>query len=376
MLSDFKDQQLLAYNLFVKDIDNKCVTHAYLIDENNYVDAYNMVLSFVKAILCENKYLDNINCSDCTLCKRIDDGNYPELKIIEPDGMYIKKQQIIDLQQVFSRSSVEGSKRIYIIKDCEKMRPEAANSMLKFLEEPESGIIAILMTNNINASVPYVIVKYANGGTLGYNYMSGEVLFDNRVKDQVSISDYAGEYYSNDDTSMYANISSTYKENLNLLSGISSIDELDNLLGSGYNDSQESNSENETEKDTEEMTDSTKPVGKPEIETEPETDTEEDVNQAVNNRKFMAVYDVEKGAYTIVFVENYLVDSEYKSENDRVGVDNLASVIKGKVDNATSKKDENTERGIWMYLIVATLLATGMVSFVPVLRKNLKYKKR
>lgn len=159
MLNDYKDKQSLAYNLFVNDINNNCVTHAYLIDENNYVDAYNMVLSFVKAILCDNKYLDNNNCLDCTLCKRIDDGNYPELKIIEPDGMYIKKQQIIDLQQVFSRSSVEGSKRIYIIKDCEKMRPEAANSMLKFLEEPESGIIAILMTNNINNVLSTIISR-------------------------------------------------------------------------------------------------------------------------------------------------------------------------------------------------------------------------
>ncbi len=159
MLNDYKDKQSLAYNLFVNDINNNCVTHAYLIDENNYLDAYNIVLSFVKAILCDNKYLDNSNCSDCTLCKRIDDGNYPELKIIEPDGMYIKKQQIIDLQQVFSRSSVEGSKRIYIIKDCEKMRPEAANSMLKFLEEPESGIIAILMTNNINNVLSTIISR-------------------------------------------------------------------------------------------------------------------------------------------------------------------------------------------------------------------------
>ena len=159
MLNDYKDKQSLAYNLFVNDINNNCVTHAYLIDENNYLDAYNMVLSFVKAILCDNKYLDNNNCLDFTLCKRIDDCNYPELKIIEPDGMYIKKQQIIDLQQVFSRSSVEGSKRIYIIKDCEKMRPEAANSMLKFLEEPESGIIAILMTNNINNVLSTIISR-------------------------------------------------------------------------------------------------------------------------------------------------------------------------------------------------------------------------
>ena len=73
--------------------------------------------------------------------------------------MYIKKQQIVDLQQEFSRSAVEGKKRIYIIKDCEKMRPEAANSMLKFLEEPEDNIVAILMTNNINNVLSTIISR-------------------------------------------------------------------------------------------------------------------------------------------------------------------------------------------------------------------------
>ena len=159
MLSDFKDKQLLAYNLFIKDIENKCVTHAYLIDENNFSDSFNFVLSFVKAILCDNNNYDNTKCDNCSLCKRIDDGNYPELKIISADGMYIKKQQIVDLQQEFSRSTVEGKKRIYIIRDCEKMRTEAANSMLKFLEEPEDDIIAILMTNNINNVLSTIISR-------------------------------------------------------------------------------------------------------------------------------------------------------------------------------------------------------------------------
>ena len=159
MLNDYKDKQLLAYNLFVKDIENNCVTHAYLIDENNYSESYEMVLSFVKAILCENKYFDNSKCNNCSLCKRIDDGNYPELKVISADGMYIKKQQIIELQQEFSRSCVEGKKRIYIIRECEKMRTEAANSMLKFLEEPEEDIVAILMTNNINNVIPTIISR-------------------------------------------------------------------------------------------------------------------------------------------------------------------------------------------------------------------------
>lgn len=159
MLSDYRDKQPLAYNLFVNDIFNNCVTHAYLIDENNYSDSFKMVLSFVKSILCENKYIDNSKCENCSLCRRIDDGNYSEIKIINADGMYIKKQQIIELQQEFSRSAIEGKKRIYIIRDCEKMRLEAANSMLKFLEEPEDDIIAILMTNNINNVLSTIISR-------------------------------------------------------------------------------------------------------------------------------------------------------------------------------------------------------------------------
>ena len=36
MLDDYKDKQWLVYNLFMSDIKNKCITHAYLIDENNF----------------------------------------------------------------------------------------------------------------------------------------------------------------------------------------------------------------------------------------------------------------------------------------------------------------------------------------------------
>lgn len=184
MLSDFKDKQLLAYNLFEKDILNNCVTHAYLIDENNYSDSFDMILSFVKAILCENKYFENSKCNNCSLCKRIDDGNYSELKIITADGMYIKKQQIIDLQQEFSRSAVEGKKRIYIIRDCEKMRPEAANSMLKFLEEPEDDIIAILMTNNINNVLSTIISRCK---VIKLNNVSSQVVSKDEILENLAI---------------------------------------------------------------------------------------------------------------------------------------------------------------------------------------------
>ena len=159
MLDDFKDKQSVAYNIFVNEIKNDTVSHAYLIDENGYPESFSLVMAFVKAILCDSKYTDMNNCDGCSLCKRIDSGNYPEIKIIKPDGMFIKKKQILDLQQEFSRSSFEGSKRIYIIMDADKMRAETSNSMLKFLEEPDNNIVAILMTNNYNNILSTIISR-------------------------------------------------------------------------------------------------------------------------------------------------------------------------------------------------------------------------
>ena len=155
MLSDYKDIQPIQYNILVNQIKNNKISHAYLFDENNNDYAYSFVMSFVKEILCNNLS----NEERTVLCKRIDDGNYPEIKVIEPDGMFIKKQQILDLQNDFSMVAVEGTKRIYIIKDAEKIRSETANSMLKFLEEPQNDIIAILITNNFNNLLSTIISR-------------------------------------------------------------------------------------------------------------------------------------------------------------------------------------------------------------------------
>ena len=155
MLDDYKETQMVAYNIMMNEIINNHIGHAYLIDENNNCESFNIVMAFIKEVLCID--LDENNKK--IICQRIDDKNYPEIKIIEPDGMLIKKQQILDLQQDFSRSAIEGKKRIYIIRDADKMRSETANSMLKFLEEPDNNILAILMTNNFNAILPTIISR-------------------------------------------------------------------------------------------------------------------------------------------------------------------------------------------------------------------------
>ena len=163
MLDNYKDTQNLAYSIMINEIKNNHISHAYLIDENNNINAIEMVMAFVKEIICMN--VDDLTKKN--ICKRIDDGNFPEIKIIEPDGMLIKKQQILDLQKDFSMAPVEGSKRVYIVRDADRMRSETANSMLKFLEEPDNDIVAILMTNNFNNLLSTIIsrcqiIRFAN----------------------------------------------------------------------------------------------------------------------------------------------------------------------------------------------------------------------
>lgn len=156
MLEKYMSGQAVIYNTLINSINNNKLSHAYLFDSNGNSDVYDIVMSFCKTILCFNENDDNIIKN---ICNRIDDGNYLDIKIIEPDGLWIKKNQMIDLQNEFSKKAVEGNKKIYIIKSAEKMNNQTANSLLKFLEEPVDDIIAILVVNNINLVLPTILSR-------------------------------------------------------------------------------------------------------------------------------------------------------------------------------------------------------------------------
>ena len=51
-------------------------------------------------------------------CKRINHGNHPDIHIVEPDGLSIKKQQIQQLQEEFSKTGVESNQKLYMIYSC------------------------------------------------------------------------------------------------------------------------------------------------------------------------------------------------------------------------------------------------------------------
>ena len=128
-------------------IENNKISHAYIIEIDNYDQDMVDIYDFVKMILFNKKHneLEQVNDG---IIQFIDNNMYPDIKLIEPDGINIRKRQLVELQKEYSNTSLLNNKRIYIIKNAEKMNQASGNTILKFLEEPEDNIIALLLTDN------------------------------------------------------------------------------------------------------------------------------------------------------------------------------------------------------------------------------------
>ncbi len=159
MLDNYKNGQPIVYKLLLQILNSSKINHAYLFQTHGAFNSTDLVISFAKSLICPYNYTNNDNCNNCNICNRIDNQNFPELKIIEPDGWWIKKEQLIELQKNFNKKALEGNKKIYIIKQVERLNSAAANSVLKFLEEPPIDIIALLITEDIYKVIPTIVSR-------------------------------------------------------------------------------------------------------------------------------------------------------------------------------------------------------------------------
>ncbi len=202
MLEDYLNEQKLATTILLDSLNNDKLVQAYLFvcNDINYLEDY--AKEFSKKILSRDEN-DNIS-------KQIDENNFPDLKIISPEGQFIKKEQLSELQKEFQTKPIISNKKIYIIRECEKMNSSSANSILKFLEEPSDDIVAILLTTNLSLVMPTIISRC-------------QVLNLNNIKNQKDIYEIIKERYD----SIY--IEDNYEAYFNnLLEFVHSIDSMKN----------------------------------------------------------------------------------------------------------------------------------------------------
>ncbi|UII55991.1 DNA polymerase III subunit delta' [Cytobacillus spongiae] len=145
--------------MFKNSIQKGRLAHAYLFEGMRGTGKKDVSVLIAKSLFCDNP-IDGVKpCEVCSNCKRINHGNHPDIHLLEPDGLSIKKQQIQSLQAEFSKTGVESRKKIYTIIHADKMTVNAANSLLKFLEEPHSDTVAILVTEQAQRILPTILSR-------------------------------------------------------------------------------------------------------------------------------------------------------------------------------------------------------------------------
>lgn len=129
------------------------MNHAYLFSGD--FASFDFALYLAKSRFCENLQ-DGLPCGECRECQLIAENEFSDVKIVKPSGQVIKTDTIRELMRDFSRSGFEGKSQVFIIRDCEKMHVNAANSLLKFIEEPQSSSYMILLTSDENKVLPTI----------------------------------------------------------------------------------------------------------------------------------------------------------------------------------------------------------------------------
>ena len=132
-------------------------SHAYLFNVNSLESALPYVKEFSKMILFGHNYEDDIFSN---MCYQIDDNTFDDLYLINPNSIGINTEEINKLLLYMQTKSIrDNGKRVYIIYGFERLTRDVSNKILKFLEEPEDNIYALLMTENFEKILPTIISR-------------------------------------------------------------------------------------------------------------------------------------------------------------------------------------------------------------------------
>jgi len=143
-----------AKRILLNALNSRKISHAYLFTGPPGSGRLAMARAFAKALFCKGGSGDA--CGSCLECRKFEHGNQPDLHQIEPDGNSIKIDQIRELQRELAYRNSGSERKVYIMRRAEAMTLQAANSLLKFLEEPQSPVVAILIADNGQAVLPTI----------------------------------------------------------------------------------------------------------------------------------------------------------------------------------------------------------------------------
>jgi len=130
-----------------------CLSHAYLISGPPQVGKATLARAAAKAIFCTD---DERPCGVCLSCRKVEHGTHPDLVVVTPQTSKLLIDQVREVQRQAALSPVEASHKVFIIRQIEAATDDAANALLKTLEEPPAPVVLFLTLTAGERTLPTV----------------------------------------------------------------------------------------------------------------------------------------------------------------------------------------------------------------------------
>lgn len=184
-------EQLEAKNLLLNAIEKNKINHCYIFCGPDGTGRFPLAENFSKALICRH----GTACGECTACRQFEEKTSPDLKITDLMISNGKEKTVITVDQireivsdVYIKPSV-FNKKIYIIKNADKMNTNAQNALLKVLEEPPQYVLFILIVKNTQSILPTILSR---GTAINFSPLSDKAIkeilyekFDTEIPDSM-----------------------------------------------------------------------------------------------------------------------------------------------------------------------------------------------
>ncbi len=154
--------------LLKNSIASERVSHAYLFTGPPHVGKRTLALNLAKALNCEGQEKP---CGQCVSCRKIGEGVHPDVRMIDrqyqahllQENLAQQKALRIDtirnIQDEVSLKPFEGHRKVFVISEAETMTSEAANCLLKTLEEPPPHAVLVLTVPDTRLLLPTIVSR-------------------------------------------------------------------------------------------------------------------------------------------------------------------------------------------------------------------------
>ena len=154
-----------SINILRRALSSQRVRHAYLFTGPEHIGKTLLAQRFAQTLLCTggpDPEVAPLNpCNTCLSCRKVMHGNHPDVHYIarSPDKQFILIEQVRALQSDSARKTLEGRRNIFIIQGLHEMNVQAANCLLKTLEEPEPDVVVLLTTTDPGLLLPTILSR-------------------------------------------------------------------------------------------------------------------------------------------------------------------------------------------------------------------------